>query len=145
MLQEGRDARVLALGRTLGVRGLLVLVAEEMPTVDLAVTQAIGEIQYVLQRERERENGLADLELARLDALRNDDLVLAREQRDAAHLLEVHPDGIGRIAEQRAILLLLLLLGNVRYPVLFFFVLAVGAERAVLGAFDGDLAFAVAE
>ena len=56
------------LGRALGVRRLLVLVAEEVAAVDLAVTQAVGEVQHVLQRERKREDGLAHLELAGLDA-----------------------------------------------------------------------------
>ena len=46
----------------------------------------------------EREHGLAHLALAGLDLLGDRDLLLAGEERDAAHLLEVHADRIGGFA-----------------------------------------------
>ena len=63
----------------------------------------------------EREHGLAHLALAGLDLLGDRDLFLAREERDAAHLLEVHADRIGGLAGSPLGLLGLgLLLGPLR-------------------------------
>ncbi len=145
MLQERTDARVLALlGRTLAVGRFFLVVTEEVAPVDLAVTEPIGEVQDVLQRQRQREDGLPHFQLARLDALGDDDLVLAGEQGDAAHLLEVHPDRIGRVAqERRAIFALFFLLRYFRNPLFVFLFFGLG-EGAVFGSLDGDLAVTVA-
>ena len=62
--------------------------------------QPVAEVEHVLEREVEREDGLAHLALAGLDLLGDRDLLLAGEERDAAHLLEVHADRIGGLARR---------------------------------------------
>ena len=67
---------------------------------------------------------------------------------DAAHLLEVHPNRVGGVAEQGAIFLLLLLLfllGDLGNPILFLLVVRVRGERTLLGDIDGDLGLTVTE
>src|SRR6185436_17732850 len=99
---------------------------------------------HVLQRQREREDGLAHLELARLDALGDDDLVHAGEQGDAAHLLEVHANRVGRVTqERRAIFALFFFLRDFRNPLFVLFLFRLG-KRTVLGGFNGDLTVAIA-
>src|SRR5262249_22964019 len=103
LLQEGVRSLVLpgtvvtGLG-SLGGRG--VVVAEDVPSLDLAALQAIRKAQHVLDRQVERENRLAHLALAGLDLLRDRHLLLAGEEGNAAHLLEVHPDRVGGLARR---------------------------------------------
>jgi hypothetical protein len=83
--------------------------------LDLVMAQPFGEVQHVLEGQVEGVDGLAHVALARLDLLRDGDLFLPREQGDAAHLLEVHADGIGRLGGSPfGLLRLRLLLGPLR-------------------------------
>src|SRR5262249_43245212 len=83
-----------------------VVVAEDVARLDLAVAQALGEIEHVLHRLIEREDRLAHLALARLDLLGDRDFLFAREERDAPHLLEVHAHRVGGLAGRALGLLL---------------------------------------
>ncbi len=75
-----------------------VVVAEHVPRLDLAVAEPLGEVEDVLHRLDEREDGFAHLALAGLDLLGDRDFLLASEERHAPHLLEVHADRIGGLA-----------------------------------------------
>ena len=55
-----------------------------------------------IERDRRPEDLFFDLLLAGFDALGDFDFLLAREQLEVAHLLEVEPDRIGRLAERIA-------------------------------------------
>ena len=55
----------------------------------------------LLDGDRAVEHGLEHLALAVLDALGDLDLALAGEQRDRAHLAQVHADGVARCASTR--------------------------------------------
>ena len=113
--EEGVRTLVLFGLGPLGGLGLGLVVAEDVPGLDLPVTEPLGQRDHVLVRQIEGEDGLAHLALAGLDLLGDRDLLLAREQRDAAHLLEVHADGIGRLAGRALGLLRFgLLLGPLR-------------------------------
>ena len=76
-------------------RGLLVVEAvEQVLDREVALAMLVAEAQHLGEAERRREDG-ADLVLdAGLDALRDRDLALAREQRHLAHLAQVHAHGV---------------------------------------------------
>ena len=101
LLQEAIGPLVFSrtgLARLGGLAGGRLVVAEDVPRLDLTVLQTIGETEHVLHRQVEREDRLAHLALAGLDLLRDGDFLLAREEGNAAHLLEVHPHRIGGLA-----------------------------------------------
>ena len=75
---------------------VLVDVLDDILDADLALAQALADLEELLDGDRAVEHGLEHLALAVLDALRDLDLALAGEQRDRAHLAQVHADGVAR-------------------------------------------------
>ena len=96
--EEGLGPFVLLALGALGRLGLRLVVAEDVPRLDLPAAELLSERQHVLERQVEREHGLAHLALAALDLLGDRDLLLAREEGHAAHLLEVHAHRVGGLA-----------------------------------------------
>ena len=73
---------------------LVVGVADDVLDPDLVLPQLVAEVDDLADGHRGVEDGREDHVLALLDALRDLDLALAREERDAAHLAQVHPDRV---------------------------------------------------
>jgi hypothetical protein len=65
---------------------------------DLVVLHLLAELDDLLHRDGRLEDRVEDLVLAVLDALGDLDLALAGEQRDRAHLAEVHPHRVVALA-----------------------------------------------
>src|SRR5581483_2042852 len=120
------------LGRLLG----LVVVAEDVPGLDLVLAELLGGVRHVLERQVEREDALAHLPLAGLDLLGDRDLLLAREEGNPAHLLEVHADGIGGLAGAP---LGLLGLGLLLRPLRLDFLLGLLGERRLVDGIHLDV------
>jgi hypothetical protein len=59
----------------------------------------VGQLEDLGDRRRAGRDGLDHVLQAVLDALRDLDLALAREELDRPHLAHVHADGVGRAAE----------------------------------------------
>ncbi len=76
------------------VGDFLVVEDDELANRPIAAAQLIAEQDHLLRDQRRAGNRLDDGELAPLDAPRDLDLALAREQRHGAHLAQVHPDRI---------------------------------------------------
>ena len=85
---------------------LLVGVLDDVLDADLLLAQLVAELEDLLDRDRAVEHDLQHPALAVLDALGDLDLALAGEQRDRAHLAQVHAHGVVGLGE--AVLLLLL-------------------------------------
>ena len=95
----------------IGVAALDLLVDDDAVEALLAVEQLRAEDGDVAADGRRLEERLLGLQLRVLDPLGNLDLLLARQQRHLAHLLEVHPDRVVEdVVLRRARLLLLGLL-----------------------------------
>jgi hypothetical protein len=73
---------------------------DELADAALVVLQLIAHLHDHAGDRRRARDRLDDGELAALDALGDLDLAFAREQRDGAHLAEVHPDRIVRLVER---------------------------------------------
>ena len=80
-----------------GVGGFFAFL-EDVAQVGLAGLDSVAEVDKKIQRDRRLEDLFFDLLFAGLDPLRDLDLLLAREQLKIAHLLEVEPYRVGRIA-----------------------------------------------
>ncbi len=76
------------------VGDLVVLEDDELADGARAGLQLIAHRDNHLRDGRRPGDGLDDRELAALDAARDLDFALAGEQRDRAHLAEVHPHGV---------------------------------------------------
>ncbi len=61
---------------------------------------ALADLDHEIQRDRRAENLLLDLVFAGFDALGDFDFLLAREQLEVAHLLQVEADRVGGFAER---------------------------------------------
>jgi hypothetical protein len=82
------------------VGDLLVVEDHQFANRAVAAVQLIAELDHLLGDERRPRDRLDDRELAALDAPRDLDLALARQQGDGPHLPEVHPDGVVRLVER---------------------------------------------
>ena len=82
------DALGVPLLVELGV--LLVDVADDLLDADLLLLELVAELEDLLDGDRRVEHDLQHAPLALLDALGDLDLALAGEQRDRAHLAQVH-------------------------------------------------------
>src|SRR5438552_4700016 len=80
------------------LRELLVVDVDDLLHGDVLLTQELAQLVEPLEGEVGGEDGARDLDLAFLDALGERDLALACEERHAAHLAQVEPDGILRAA-----------------------------------------------
>ena len=103
-----------------GVLVLVLGVTNEILHADLLAAQLVAEIDDLADGDRAVEDGGQHAVLAVFDALGDLDLALAGEQRDGAHLAEVHPDRVVRL----------------RVVARVFFVLAVAADGVGLLGFD---------
>ena len=65
-----------------------------------AAAQIFADAQQFFQNDRRARDRLEDEQLPALDALGNGNFALAREQRNGAHLAEIHADGIVRLLER---------------------------------------------
>ena len=99
------------------VGDLLVVEDDQLADRPIAAPQVIAEQNHLLRHERRAGNRLDDGELAPLDAPRDLDLALAREQRDGAHLAQVHPDRIVGLVQRSRREVELDLFGPLRGPV----------------------------
>ena len=79
------------------VGGLLALL-EDVAQVGLAGLDSVAQVDKKVQRDRRLEDLFFDLVFAGLDPLGDLDLLLTREQLEVAHLLEVEPYRVRRIA-----------------------------------------------
>src|SRR6185437_8445027 len=113
---------------------VLVDVLDDVLDADLALAQALADLEQFLDGDRAVEHGLQHLALAVLDALGDLDLALAGEQRDRAHLAQVHADGVAR-ARVRVLLVLV---------DLFLLVLFTDAEAFALRRLIDDVGAAAA-
>jgi hypothetical protein len=81
-------------------RGQVLVAAVDLLVLDDAVEalaallELAGQVEVLARGEAEPVEVLLHHRLGVLDALGNFDFLLAGEQRDLAHLLEVHPDGV---------------------------------------------------
>src|SRR6266540_1253628 len=83
----------------LALRLLLVArVLHDLADADLALAEALAELEDLADRDRRRQDRGEDLLLALLDPLRNLDLALARQEGDRPHLAQVHAHGVVRLA-----------------------------------------------
>ena len=73
---------------------------ENVAQVGLARLNPVAEVDKKIQRDRRFQDLFFDLLLAGLDPLGDLNLLLAREQLEVAHLLEVEPYRVGRIARR---------------------------------------------
>ena len=88
LVDEAQDAPV---GLFLVELGVLVLgVADDVLDADLVLPQLVAEIDDLADGDRRIEDRREDHVLARLDPLGDLDLALAREERYAPHLAQVH-------------------------------------------------------
>ncbi len=78
---------------------LVVFFEQHLARFDLTALELFRHGGDVVERERYGEHFVGDLQLTGFDLLGDRDLLLAREERHAAHLLEVHPNRIGSVAE----------------------------------------------
>ena len=99
------------------VGDLLVVEDHELADGALAGVQLVAELDDLLGDERRARDRLDDGELAALDAARDLDFALAREQRHGAHLAQVHADRIVGLVERARREVELELLGAFRRPV----------------------------
>ena len=84
-----------ALSRDRVADQLVGLVAERQPVLRLRGPRlALGVVERPLVERHDALPGRLDQLLAELDRLREDDLLLGRQQGDLADLLEVHPDRV---------------------------------------------------
>ncbi len=95
LVDEADDAAVRLFLVELLVVALAVL--DELLHTDLVLAELLAELDDLAHRDRRIEDGGVHLELAALDALGDLDLALAREERDAPHLAEVHANRIVRL------------------------------------------------
>ena len=94
VLQELAQHLLVALGR----RSLFIgLVGEDVARLDLAGPQTLGEAEHVAESDRQPVNAVAHFVQAALDLLGDRDFLLARQQRDAAHLLQIHAHRVGAV------------------------------------------------
>src|SRR5216684_3864208 len=112
------------------------LVVEDDELADRAITaaQLVAEQDHFLGDERRAGNRLDDGELAALDAPRDLDLALARQERHRAHLAQIHADRVVRLVERARREIELHLLGAFARAVDRFFV----AEVFLIGIDDLD-------
>ena len=82
-----------------GIGGLFAFL-EDVAQVGLAGLDPVAQVDKKIQRDRRFEDLFFDLLFAGLDPLGDFDLLLAREQLEVAHLLEVEPYRVGRIARR---------------------------------------------
>ena len=99
------------------VGDLLVVEDHELADRALAGVELIAEFDHLLRDERRARDRLDHGELAALDAPRDLDLALAREQRDGAHLAQVHAHGVVRLVERAGREVELELLGAFARPI----------------------------
>ncbi len=82
------------------VGDLLVVEDHQLADGPVAGVQLVAELDDLLGDERRARDRLDDGELAALDAPRDLDFALAREQRHRAHLAQVHADRIVGLVER---------------------------------------------
>jgi hypothetical protein len=94
LVDQADDPAVgLFLVEVLALVGLL-RVADDVLDADLVLLELLADLDDLSDRDGRREDGREHPLLALLDALRDLDLALAGEERDRAHLPQVHPDGV---------------------------------------------------
>ena len=86
-------------------RGALFVgfVREDVARLELTGLEPLGDAENVTEAERQLIDAVTDFVKAELDLLGDRDLLLAREQRHAAHLLQVHAHRIGAVGAVVAI------------------------------------------
>ena len=84
-----------------GVVGRLLVFLEDVAQIGFAGLDPVAQVDEKIQRDRRLEDLFFDLLLAGLDALGDLDFLLPREQLEVAHLLEVEPYRVGRVAAIR--------------------------------------------
>jgi hypothetical protein len=77
---------------------LIVFFEQDLSRLHLAAF-SLGHRHHAMQRERHREDLVGHLHLAGFDLLGDRDLFLARQERHAAHLLQIHPHRIRGVPE----------------------------------------------
>src|SRR6185312_2275824 len=132
LVDELDDAVGVPLLVELGV--FLVDVADDLLDADLGLLELVAELEDLLDGDRRVEHDLQHAPLAFLDALGDLDLAFAREQRDRAHLAQVHAHRVVGLRIALVVLfgLFLLALFFVAVGGSLFRLLAV-AERGGLG------------
>jgi len=113
---------------------LLGLFVEQFPFRDLARFDPVGEVQQVCNREWQSEDFLTHVTFAGFDLLGDLDLLLACQQRDGAHFLQVHSDRVGGVFAEA------LLLPFLFDPLFLLVFLGEGGLRDGVDRFDVDLA-----
>src|SRR5712692_2060222 len=93
------------------VGDLLVVEDHQLADGALAAVELVAERDHPLGDDRRPRDRLDDRQLPALDAPRDLDLALAREQRDGAHLAQVHPHRIVGLVERAGREIQLQLLG----------------------------------
>ena len=73
---------------------VLLGVADDVLDANLVFPQLVAEIDDLADGDWRVQDGRQDRVLALLDALGDLDFALAREERHAPHLAQVHPDGV---------------------------------------------------
>ena len=99
------------------VGDLFVVEDDQLADGAVAGVQLIAEVDDLLGDQRRARNRLDDRELAALDAPRDLDLALAGEQRDGAHLAQIHADRVVGLVERAGREIELELLGALRRPI----------------------------
>ena len=115
---------------------LLVDEGDQLADAALVVLERVAHLHDEARDRRRARDRLDDGELAALDALGDLDFPFAREQRDRAHLAQVHADGIVGLVERAGRQIELELLGPFTGAVeqLFFAVGLLGVDDFDAGA-----------
>src|SRR6185503_17404214 len=90
------------LGRLVLRLFLLVTPADEDVRGDLALLDALADLPQLVVHPRAAGERIHDATLAPLDAPRDPHLALTGEERDRAHLAQVHPHGVVGLFEGTA-------------------------------------------
>ena len=132
----GRQAEFLelpfvGLGTALfvGIIGRLGGVFEHVAEVGFARLDSLAHSNHEIEHDRRAQHFFFDFILAGLDALGDLDFLLARQQLEVAHLLEIEPNRVRRLAER---------IRRRRGGLGRFFGLFLGLDLDLVGAFGRD-------
>jgi len=75
-------------------------VLEDIAQIGFACLHAFAHSNHEIERDRRAQHFLFDFVLAGFDALGNFDFLFPREKLEVAHLLEIEPDGVRRLAKR---------------------------------------------